>query len=281
MPMNVAKAREHYSAHYEGTLERGLKEALERAMNSDPQIAAEYQAFVETYASLVDWGAQDIPIPDDLHERISAKVDLVAWQEKQKSAGPSVARLRGWVLGGLAVGALALFALQFGQQGDASMAGIGGPGIGSSGLDVRVTEGQVLLSYPGLKNEKISLRDEAGKLLESLDLSQAELKDKVISNPSTVAQVFSVSVGDQNPIHIALPGSVRGGKELERGSLVDLARSFAAFYRTPVVLAVNNPNQLVEWRYETDEVLAVTDAIDLLGLQAELRSSGVLWIQAH
>lgn len=279
--MNVAKAREHFSAYYEGTLDRGLKESFERAMNSDAQIAAEYRAFRQTYESLADWGTQAIAIPEDLHERISARVDLVAWQEKQKTAAPYMARLKGWILAGLATAALALVVLQFGTPGDASMAGIGGPGIGSSGLDVRVADGRVLLSYPGLKNEKVTLRDEAGKLLETLDLNQGELKDKAIENPSSVAQVLSISVGDQKPMYIALPGTARGGKDLEKGSLLDLARSFAGFYRTPVVLAVNDVNQLVEWRYETDEVLAVTDAIDLLGLQAELRSSGVLWIQSH
>jgi|GEM_PF-4063019 len=45
--MNAPKAREYFSAYRDGSLDKGLKQALERKFQEDGLLRAEYQACFE------------------------------------------------------------------------------------------------------------------------------------------------------------------------------------------------------------------------------------------
>ena len=43
--MNANKAREFFSAYYEGSMDRAIRQTFERRLNSDSELHAEYKAF--------------------------------------------------------------------------------------------------------------------------------------------------------------------------------------------------------------------------------------------
>src|SRR5947209_1700267 len=84
--MNLAKARDYFSAYYEGSLERGLKQAFETRLAEDAQLQAEFAAFEKTMKGLEAFGAVEIEPPADLHERITARLDHAIWEQKRTAS---------------------------------------------------------------------------------------------------------------------------------------------------------------------------------------------------
>ena len=142
-------------------------------------------------------------------------------------------------------------------------------------------DGRVFVSYPGLQNRSVTLRDQNGEVLQTLAVGSEEIRDKLIANSSPRARVMSLEVAGDSPVFLALPGTSRGEDLENKGTLKDMVRSFAAFYSVPVVLDTQDVDQELEWTLDTDPVRAAQVATSALSLNVELRRSGVLWIQSH
>ena len=69
--MTNDKAREFFSAYHEGTLEPGLCASLERRLEGDASLQAEYAAFAETVESLNSMRFESVEIPAYLGDRIA------------------------------------------------------------------------------------------------------------------------------------------------------------------------------------------------------------------
>lgn len=278
--MNVAKAREYFSAYHEGTLDRGLREAFERALKTDAQVAAEYKAFASLMEGLGAYGAASIEPPDDLHEKISARLDKAVWEQKRTEKPTAFGWLKALGLTAVATTLIFVVATQMRPSGNVQTANVVPMGQGS-GIDVRFDSGRTLLSYPGLKDRGVILRDEGGEVLQAIRVEGEEIKDKLLANASPRAKVLGVEVPGQPTVYVAIPGSTAQSVTEGSGSLKEMARAFAGFYRNPVVLAVKDPEQAVDWKLEADEMKSAQNALSILGFQSELRQSGVLWIQSN
>ena len=84
MNMNIEKAREFYSAYHEGSLDKGLKQAFERQLETDAQVAAEFRLFKQAMEELSQLESEAIEVPSDLHDRISARLDLHILEQRRK-----------------------------------------------------------------------------------------------------------------------------------------------------------------------------------------------------
>ena len=73
--MTHDKAREFFSAYYEGTLEPGLRASLGRRLEADARLQAEYDAFVGTVTSLDALRHEAVAIPAYLSDRIALRLD--------------------------------------------------------------------------------------------------------------------------------------------------------------------------------------------------------------
>jgi anti-sigma-K factor RskA len=142
MLMNLAKAREHFSAYYEGSLEGGLKETFERALRSDAQIQAEYRAFERVMADLNLLGEAQPEANEDLHEEIARRLDRHIFERKRQARAPLFGIWKSLALGGLATVALvtAVLQLQSQNQGGPIQSGVVG-GAPSEKLALRVKDG--------------------------------------------------------------------------------------------------------------------------------------------
>src|SRR5688500_10784952 len=99
--MNASKAREFFSSYFEGTLDAGLRQAFERRLHTDAEIQAEYRAFERTMGQLSTLKDLEVEVPFDLHERISARVDLHIFEAKRAKGSPWIAMWKPLLIGGL------------------------------------------------------------------------------------------------------------------------------------------------------------------------------------
>ncbi|HTQ08499.1 MAG TPA: hypothetical protein VMI31_00360, partial [Fimbriimonadaceae bacterium] len=86
--MTNEKAREFFSAYHEGTLEPGFRVSFEQKLKSDYAVRHEFESFVRAMEKLDALRDEEIEIPADLHDRITARLDRHLY-ERRKSATPS------------------------------------------------------------------------------------------------------------------------------------------------------------------------------------------------
>jgi hypothetical protein len=81
--MNCDRAQELFSDHLEGSLDRGLQEALDRHFAGCPGCRNLFQSFSKICGELTSLSG--VPVPADLDERIMQRLDKHFWDEKQKA----------------------------------------------------------------------------------------------------------------------------------------------------------------------------------------------------
>lgn len=84
--MNCEKALELFSDYFEGRLNQGLREAVERHLAACPSCQVEYEQF----ASVV--GSIEFPVPPsppaDLGEKIARRLDRIDWEHRSRRPSP-------------------------------------------------------------------------------------------------------------------------------------------------------------------------------------------------
>lgn len=267
--MSPDKARDNFSAYYEGTLDRGLKQAFERALESDSQVQAEYNAFQVTMAQLESM-AFEVPEPEfDLHDRIMARLDLHRLEER-KTARPSLFANWRLLTGAVALGALALVAVKFsGTSNSASTAGITTFPIKIEGLTVTQSPSDqfaVVLTKASPSAAVI--------ISNTVTDEKFETRGNELVNGDEKAQTFQVTLsGEKDHLYIALPGKKSNVNRVGSGNLLDFARAAADTYRVPFVVAVEPVNQVISWNF-TDTNVDDSMKESLKPLGATVDSSG-------
>src|SRR5688572_18563817 len=175
MHMSHDKAREYFSAYYEGTLERGLKETFERALSTDAQVQAEYRAFERLMGSL-DVMKTEAPEPEfDLHEAIARRLDKHIYEETRKAKHPIFAWWKSAALGGLATVALVATILQLrtNQTGPGTAHLV--PIVASERFELKSANGSFNLHYSTSGEKTILVRAADGSVLEQRELKNGSL----------------------------------------------------------------------------------------------------------
>lgn len=285
--MNSDKAREFFSSYYEGTIEKGLKQAFERQLSVDAQIQAEYQAFEKTMKQLDDLKVE-IPEPEyDLHDRIMARLDRHLLDEKKKPAPWFGARLRNLIT----IGAMSLVligaAISIRIKGPTFWSGLFGTNEGFSdqlSITVRDEKPTLVFCTAEKKTVTVSLAS-SGKVLSTTKmdgrgLAAGQTMRSPLNYQAESTTLLKVSVqGDRNPTYIALPGSLRDTKATGNGNISDLALAISNYYHIVVVIATDTETR-VEWDFSknTDPVSSANDSLKGTDRGADLRTNRVLWI---
>ncbi|MFN8220806.1 MAG: hypothetical protein U0S12_11840 [Fimbriimonadales bacterium] len=280
--MNLEKARENYSAYYEGELKGGLREAFEKALAADAQVQAEYRAFERTMERLPSLQTE-VPEPEfDLHDRIMAAIDLQKLETRRAGKVGFPAWWRLALAGGLAVVAVAAILFR----------GSGAPGMQAGTLpgtvtvrDFKITtnEGRdkAILQAWGDQTRTFVVKDQDGKVQESLRFGQNDRMQKPVQNEFENARWVSITVNDTAaPLYLAIPGTKPHMRVEGSGTLLDLALAASETYRIPVVVAVDRVNDTYQWRLlGVEPQKAVNDVVKERGLSADKRDN-VIWITA-
>lgn len=281
--MNVNKAREYFSAYFEGSLDRGLKQSFEQALGQDAQLQAEYKAFERTMAELATMSANEVEPPADLHDRIVARLDRHVWEQKQAKPGGIGAWWHRLAIGVAATAVLAIALVQLNSNSQTSSAGIVPVPVnsGKSKVSLGISPKGLTLSH-SQATLSITLLDSEGKEIDSVTLNNERLEGKLLANSSEHAQLVGIAVSGKQVLWVAIPGSKRTPLEKAAGSIKDLARALANAYGKPVSVDAAKASLKVSWA-AGDEIVAVAkEAVNRHSLGVELRpvdSGEILWIQ--
>jgi hypothetical protein len=288
--MTLAKAKDYFSAYYEGSLDRGLKQALETRMREDAQLQSEYRAFERTMQALESFGTVEIEPPADLHDKISARLDKVVWEQKrQKASGFSFAWWKGLVAVSAAAACIFGFLSYSKNQANVSPASVfGGSGNSSAAqftFGAATANGRSLeMSYPA-GDAKVSIKDAEGHFLgEPMDLQGREIKSKPLENSSDAAQLITVEadLNDNSSVasYVALAGKTKDPATTGKGTVKDMALAIAAHYQIPVVVQNKvDGDAPTSWDLSVPDPLGAAHAA-LTGLSVSVQQdkSGILLI---
>lgn len=245
--MNPIKARDYFSAYRDGELEPGLREKFERLMNSDAQVQAEYRAFARSLDQLEELRRVEVELPFDLHETISARLDLHLY-EKRSTAKPMLSTWwRSLAFGGLAT--VAIIGAIVGVRGQgASQAGVL-PDLSASDVELSMAGDRLELKVPASDSALVEIRlGVDGPVVQRWELEGETLRAKV-DNPNEVAQIAAITISDHEPILVALPGAVRLEPAKGEGTVLDYAQAMAGTMGLPVEVAVEDTKARVSWEF--------------------------------
>jgi hypothetical protein len=274
--MTQDKAREYFSAYYEGTLDRSLRQAFEHRLTSDRTLQADYAAFAETMSELELLPHEEIEIPMYLNDRIAARVSEE--RAKRKSRVPVwTTWLRGLAFGSLATAALAGAFLSINHKSDTQNAD-----FISSGHSDRVsfsskTTGLTMDYRPATEQTVVVSSGVNGKEIKRFVADSTSLS-LPFNNPQTGTALFQIQVlGQPGSTLLAVPGKASVSGPTGDGSMGDLAVALADRFRSAVVVRVSNPNDHVSWKLDgTDIRHAAEDALKDSPYMVDQRETGIL-----
>lgn len=282
--MNASKAKEFFSAYHEGSIDAGLKQSFERRLDADPALRAEYDAFVRTMGELDAFREAEVAVPDDLNERIQARLDRYVFEQKRTARPAWLSWWRPLALAG--VGALAIFgAVQsLNHTGAGPMTG----GILDSKpaevpLRIESIDGVPTLFYrPSEKRTLIVRNVNDGTERERVEIDGRLLRSE-LRNTGASASLVSIDVGDgAPPLMVAIPGQVPRPHPSGQGTIREFVLALADHYRIPVTLQTANADRTVVWEFaSTDPLADAAKALKDTRFSIEQRYSGVLTIQEH
>lgn len=258
--MNQDKAREFFSAYFEGSLESGLKQAFEARLQADTQLQREYKAFETTMAQLDSLKFESIEVPQYLSDRIATRLEAVA-DSKAKSKAPWF----GWVKG-LSFAALAgvaiigtVLSINHVSSGAAQAGPIAAASHPVPTVEVKGTE--VVLKFKPDTAQQIVVSSD-GKELKRFDLRKDEVVQSPLRNSQPETALFGVKVqGSKDLLEVAVPGTAIDKSVSGQGTLEQFATSLAGHYKTVVSLQVSDPTQSVRWSFDGTDVYDAADNV--------------------
>jgi hypothetical protein len=272
--MNAARAREFFSERFEGTLDEGLKQAFDRAVEQSPELKADYLGFCSMMRALPELSPEAAAVPQGLHAAIMDRV-LAAEASARRPFwnGPRIA----WAAG-LACLALATVMILPRLSPDqpavrASMADL------VSGQGPRFVPSSTGLEfvYPGRPGEVLIVKDAAGNEVDIVELTSTQAEVPLF-NHSTEAQVVQIMLADGRRVaRIALPGSGPAQRKDGRGSEAEMAAALAQASGRPVILDAEAAGVEISWIWGAGEpVAALRESAEAEGFSIEERANGML-----
>jgi hypothetical protein len=256
--MNASKARDFFSAYYEGELTHGLAESFERALVNDAALKFEYEEFCSTMKMLEEPDVE-IEVPFDLHDKIMARLDHQAWEAKQTQKAGLFGRWRLAMVGGLAAVAILAGVSSLNKPNNGSMSTSNFVPV--NGTANQVTEevkatfvdGALSIQIKAKSGSKYSIR----KISDDTVLADLVVRDKMLSqviiNDNAQGQAFTVlnSKGEEKML-IVLPGTTQGTMLKGEGSVMDLSVAMADAFRTPMIVRAQDREKSVTWDFKAD-----------------------------
>jgi hypothetical protein len=287
--MNQDKAREFFSAYYEGTLERGLRQTLDQRLRADAQLTAEYRAFEMTMEHLGQLKFEDIDVPSYLSDRIATRIEQARAAEKPRN--PLMLWMPRFAVGGLAAAALLFAVISWlpNSHGSSQPAGLG-PTSGSSTqpawpsetVSVVAAAHSATIHYQSATPRSVKVLDAAGADLQNFQLSAGQSLSTELNNPNPSATLFEVRVSAAGPDeYIAVPGVKAANTTNENGTVADFVKELADRYAVPVILNVHDLGKTTAWNFNAaDAKTAAEKSLDSADYDVTLTASGVLSISA-
>jgi len=258
--MTQDKAREFFSAYYEGTLEPGLRQAFEHRLTSDSTLQADYAAFAETMEELDLLPHEEIEIPMFLNDRIAQR--LQPERDRKRNRVPVwTVWLRGLAFGSLATAALAFAFISVNHQGGGTAnASLGDPGAGDRVSFVTKGSDLVMDYHPSAEKTVVVSSGISGKEMRRFTVNSSAPMQP-LKNAQAGTALFQIQVlGQTGSTLVAVPGTQTHYVNSGDGSMSDFAVALADRFRTSVVVRVSDPTDHVAWKFDGTDVRRAADS---------------------
>jgi hypothetical protein len=289
--MNSEKARDFFSAYYEGTLEPGLVLNLEQKFKADPSLRGDYDAFAAAFADLNSLREEAIEVPIFLSDRIATRLEE-ARQQKRKSF--SILNLR-WMrfapyaLAGLAIVSAGLgIAVKGGQfqEGGGLRWPFGHKAVDASskvdGPSFKFDGSRVILEVQG--SHSVTVSDAvSGKVVRTVNAEDSQEVQPELTNNGAAAQLFGIREDGGAIQMVAVPGKVADASRPNGdGTLAQFALALSNCYHVPVLLENVKLDTKMSWTFEgTNAQRSAIDNLKPAHLSADLREDGMISINGH
>jgi len=283
--MNSEKARDFFSAYYEGTLEPGLVLNLEQKFKADPHLRSDYDAFASAFADLNSLREEAIEVPIFLSDRIATRLEEARQQKRKKFSLLNVrwTRFAPYALAGLAiVGAGLGIALR--GDGNIQTGGLLGSSHGGSvdGPSFKFDGSKVILEVQG--NHSVSVSDGiSGKVLRTVNAEDSSTVQPELTNNGASAQLFGVREDGGTTQMVAVPGKTADASHPKGdGTLAQFAVALSNCYHVPVLLENVKLDTKMSWSFDgVNSEQSAIDNLKPLHLEADLRQDGMISINGH
>lgn len=282
--MTNEKAREYFSAYSEGTLDAGLAQSFEAKLKADSKLRAEYEQFEDTLKELEALRYEEIEVPFDLNERISAAVDKSIYDRKQTAQPSWIGWLRNLAFAGLAAAAVygAYVSINMGKSNGPVISPVV-PGTNQKSnrsigqVEFRKLNSGIHMQYQPSSKQTVTIRggSEGEKTVEVDESGWLnELKNE---QPDSALFVVEIK-GETPPMVVIVPGTVRKDSATGMGSLVEMAQALADRFGVPVVLRTERSKSELSWTFKSDDAhVAVEEALLGHNFMTDMRE-GILFI---
>lgn len=279
--MNSDKARDLFSAYYEETLDAGLREAFERALDSDRDLKSDYDAFCTMFEGVDSLKNEQIPVPYDLHEKISRKLDHHIY-EASRAKQPFFLSLRPALIGVAAIAAIALTVFSINSQDDAtSKAGmIASPGPIQPSLVLN--EAEVRLFFNAGSDMAVNVfNSNNADHIDSIQIQKGQTVNVPLTNSTSEGILLTLNSPEfEREITVALPPATRVEVSELRGTdtLGKVLTSMAEHYNRPVQFVGREDLKTeVDFDFNRSEIAgAIINLASGSRFQVELRESGLV-----
>ena len=214
--MNSEKAREFFSAYYEGSLDSGLVLALEQKFKSDSDLKNDYNAFASAFADLNTLRDEEIEIPIFLSDRIATRLE----EARQQRRKPFVLWNFGWLRA--APNGLGLIAIVGAVLGIAATGVIAEGGLfhwpfswpfeHQNQIDpptFKFDGSNVTLGYQPHGNHTVVISSGiTGNVIRTLNLEDSQPVEPKLNNDNAGAQLFTIKEDNAPAQVVAVPGQV-------------------------------------------------------------------------
>lgn len=246
--MNCEKAQNLFSDLYEGSLQGGLKEAVSRHINECPFCGHEYQVFSSLYSSLSQ--PEEVPVPDDLSERVARKLDKVFWEQTQSAKKPMPwLRLTAW--GATAAFLLTLGFLTYDRFGPSNIPAGFITKVNSEPLILQVIEGQPRLKITPRMAVDVDIYvggSQLGSLppLDATHLEKIKLQELQAFNAPLNVQMNGGAVvwvrlsSEQLPYAVFVPGTTAQTEKSFSGNLLEGLKKISEKYSVILFAQIEN-----------------------------------------
>lgn len=254
--MNANKAREFFSEYYEGKLDRALKQAFERRLESDSELKADYRQFEIVMLRLGQLKDLSVDVPEDLHEQITSRIDRQLYAAKRSAPSGFLAWWKPAALAGVACAAIvAAFLAMKPGSGDTNRAGFVPTAPPAKLVD---KEDGVYLQFDnptGAKAQRLVVRSAAGETVTEMTIEGGKAIDSPLTNPRPAPVLMTIELGDQGFL-VAVPGTASIPAVSGEGSIEDLALAVSGRFRVAVQIEVPNPAEKATWSFDGTDAMA-------------------------
>lgn len=288
--MSRERLQEHFSALYEGSLDAGLTQQIQRKFDSDPDLKQDYEAFCLTLDTLGSMKDEVIEVPSFLSSRIADRMDAAV------SAKPSFSLLN-WSkslgFGAIAVVAIVGSVLAIKNRGEgpvqANMIGSGAAATNTikvlDTIEIKMQGSEAFLSYNASGPKTLTATFfGTGEVLRKVDLNGTSAR-YALTNSEPLSAIFELDVtGDQGDQFVVVPGTSNVFALQGEGKVADFLKGVSAKFHK--VISVRMPASKLEsstkWDVKEDDAGAMLSTVlPSKDYSISTAPDGIITIESH